>query len=259
VVGAIINAVDSIHYYVDGVLESSGTIPSASLSGVKFPVGYSTVMVAGYFNGVIDTCDFTVFVERACPTNVFDTEGNEYKVTKLAGLCWTENLKSTVYPDSVTPIPFANPYSCDGCPSNLDSIFGLLYTWYSAVDQPEDYIGSLSGVVQGICPEGFHIPAQAEWNSLESYPASQLKSKYYWLNPPASGTDDYGWDARPAGWYNGALDRYEDLYGFAGWWASDVNAGTSTASYFSMYYHCDLIQGEVKRKSDGLSVRCVMD
>jgi uncharacterized protein (TIGR02145 family) len=113
--------------------------------------------------------------------------------------------------------------------------------------------------VQGICPEGFHIPSQAEWTLLEYYPASQLKSTQYWLAPLGPGTDDYGFDARPAGWYNGAFSRYENLYGFAGWWASDVPSGTSTANYFSMSYYCDNIQGEIKPKKDGLSVRCVMD
>jgi len=70
---------------------------------------------------------------------------------------------------------------------------------------------------KGICPNGWHIPTQAEWNLLNIYPVQQLKSTQYWLVPPVAGTDDFGFDARPAGRYNGSIDRYEDLYGFTGW------------------------------------------
>jgi len=113
--------------------------------------------------------------------------------------------------------------------------------------------------VQGICPDEWHIPSQAEWSRLNIFEASQLRSKQYWLNPPGPGSDDFEFDARPAGWYNGFTERYQDLYGFTGWWASDDVPGTATANAFIIAYYCNQIQGEVKKKIDGLSVRCVMD
>ena len=112
--------------------------------------------------------------------------------------------------------------------------------------------------MQGICPEGWHIPSQAEWGLLERYHSKQLMSTNYWLDPPGGGTDNFGFTALPAGWYNGALNRFEDLYGFAGWWASDAQAGT-IANYFSIAYYCNFLQQGEMKKNDGLSVRCVMD
>jgi uncharacterized protein (TIGR02145 family) len=110
-----------------------------------------------------------------------------------------------------------------------------------------------------ICPDGWHLPSQAEWDLLKAFPASQLQSTNYWLDPPGSGTDNYGFDARPAGWYNGKTQRCEDLYGFAGWWASDTDPASNKASYFYITYYCNVIEKSVKNKDDGLSVRCVKE
>jgi uncharacterized protein (TIGR02145 family) len=194
-----------------------------------------------------------IILKDPCPETVSDEETNEYKVTSLAGYCWTENLKTTLIPGTTNPIPFAKVYTCAGCPDHLDDIFGLLYTWYSAMGDP-----TRATHVQGICPDGWHIPSQTEWNALSRFPAAQLKSTNYWLDPPGSGTDDFGFDARPAGWYNSAINRYEDLYGFAGWWAADApTTGTTTATTFYLNYYCDVIQNTTKNKGDGMSVRCV--
>jgi len=248
---AIMATLDSAQYIINGAIYSSG--PDATLQGAIFPIGVSLVMVVGYLEDRADTCEFTVTVLRVCPTTLPDNEGNIYNVTKLAGLCWTSNFQATMYDDG-TPIEWAKPYYSTLYP-NSDShteIFGLLYTWHSAVGVP-----TRSGYVQGICPEGWHVPSTAEWNLLNQFPAEHLKSTDpgHWLTP---GLDLYGFDSRPAGWYNSATDRFEDLYGFTGYWASDAT-GNQTAHYFSFTYYCDHILNGVKYKTDGLSVRCVMD
>jgi uncharacterized protein (TIGR02145 family) len=194
-------------------------------------------------NGACESGLSQIILKDPCPETIKDAEDHEYKVTSLAGFCWTENLRATQYDDG-TPIDFANVYTCPTCPPQLDTIFGLLYDWNSAMGGE-------------ICPVGWHVPSQVEWNSLNRFDASKLKSTKYWLSPPDVGTDDYGWAARPAGWYNGAINRYQDLYGYAGWWASDDNGATVSSFYLS--YYCDKIQKEIRTKADGLSVRCVMD
>jgi uncharacterized protein (TIGR02145 family) len=209
----------------------------------------------GYCEGPLNEINIKV----PCPPSVSDEAGVEYKVTYLAGLCWTENLRTTKYPGTDDDIPFANPYTCADCPEKLDTIYGLLYTWHSAVGATEaDPQPNPQTSVQGICPAGWRIPTQAEWNLLNNYSAQQLQSTEYWLDPPGVGTDDFGFDARPAGWYNGSTDRFEDLYGFAGWWACDAPAGT-TANYSSLHYYCTTLQQDIKKRSDGLSVRCVKE
>ncbi|MDR2972757.1 MAG: fibrobacter succinogenes major paralogous domain-containing protein [Bacteroidales bacterium] len=211
-----------------------------------------------YVKASIGNCESSInqiILKDPCPEYIKDTEDNKYKVTSLGGMCWTENLRSTVYFDSGEPISFALPYTCLGCPDQLDTIFGLLYDWYSAVNDGVLYITH----IQGICPAGWHIPSQSEWGLLQSYSAQQLMSTKYWLTPPAPGTDDFGFTAHPAGFYNSVMNRFEDLYGFTGWWASDAELNTSPVPYYYIAYFCGSILKDLKKKEDGLSVRCVND
>jgi uncharacterized protein (TIGR02145 family) len=242
--------VDYLEYFVNGVFYSN-----TSLNGYEFPIGVSLVKVMAYFDVTVDSCEFNVTVVRVCPPSIPDEEGNVYKVTKLAGLCWTENLKTTLIPGTNDEIPFARPYTCFICPDGLESTFGLLYTWYSALNDGSNR----SEFVQGICPEYWHVPSQEEWSLLSAYDSKSLRSKQYWLDPPGSGTDEFGFDARPAGWYNGTIGRFVDMYGFAGWWASNDVPGTETSNSFIITYYCTQVEKQIKKKIDGLSVRCVMD
>lgn len=216
-----------------------------------------------YVSAANTTCESeTSLIEIfGCPdTTVADEEGNIYRVIPLKGLCWTENLRTTIVPGTFgttdVEIAFAKPYTCPTCPPDLEDIFGLLYTWYSAVNVPEGSNGSV-GLVQGICPAGYHIPTAAEWSRLNTVPANDLKSTDYWIVP--GGTNATTFDARPAGWYNSIKDRFEDLYGYTGWWSSDQNSGTTTSSYFEIAYYCETPQIKTKVSADALSVRCVMD
>jgi uncharacterized protein (TIGR02145 family) len=246
--------IESVCYYINGEEYSCETPATASLDGAVFPIGVSTVKVYAYYLIIVDSCEFTVTVERFCPGTIFDEEGNEYKATKLGGLCWTENLKTTLIPGTTDPIPFAKPYTCTTCPDGLEDIFGLLYSWYSAMGENN----GRSTIVQGICPEFWHIPSSDEWNSLTAYSVQDLRSKQYWLDPPGPGTDKYGFTALPVGRYNGVLGRCVDLYGFTGWWASDEESGAIGNSFIIQYY-CNQILKETTNKANGLSVRCVMD
>jgi len=176
-----------------------------------------------------ESCDPTVWVGTI-----------EYKVTSLAGLCWTENLHHG------TGVPYPGAPVTDN--------FGWLYTWDEAVNGTTP---NANGAYQGICPPGWHIPLQAEWLKLTKYFAPQLKSKNHWVTPPGNGTDNFGFTALPAGWFNSGTNRFEDLYGYTGWWTSD--SGSATTSDASLSYFCDKIQTLPKSKTDKLSVRCVRD
>jgi len=191
----------------------------------------------------------------SCPESIA-YEGGPYKVTSLAGLCWTSNMSNRHYATG-EPISFARAYYCAGCQDStiLANTFGLLYTWYSAVGIPEGSDVVQSHPVQGICPTGWHIPSQAELDLLHQYPARDLKSELYWVIP--GGTNATGFNALPAGKYNSVRNRFEDMYGFTAFWASDSKM--ENALYNSLSYYCDEVINDKTLKSDGLSVRCIMD
>ena len=247
---------DSVSYFIDDILVSSGA--TGTLVGAKFLVGVSNVLAVAYYSVDSDTCEFTVTVFRACPVTVDDIHGNTYDVIALpAGVCWTTNMRATHYSDG-TPIEFARAYT----PTNHtdhDSIFGLLYTWYSVVNVAAPIPTALhlrsSTHIQGICPDGWHIPSQAEWALLNAYDAQHLRSTDHWLIP---GTNNTGFNSLPAGRYNSVINRFVDLYGFTGYWASD-DTGTQNGHAFILNYYCDTPESFEILKSDGLSVRCLMD
>ena len=192
-----------------------------------------------------------------CPMQVYDPVNNIiYAVVELEGLCWTENLRGTLYQHGGA-IPFAKPYLYFGVPVDPE-IFGLLYTWYSATGVLEEFTLETICNMQGICPNGWRIPTQSEWRLLQVYSAEQLRSTELWLDPLGNGNGETGFNAIPAGWYNGTINRYQDLYGFAGWWASDAPFGTNAYSFYLTYY-CNDLMLKINKKIDAMSVRCVMD
>jgi len=258
----IMDILDSVQYYINGKLFSSG--PDASLEGAHFRVCTSEIMVIGFLEDLVDTCYFKVTINRVCPDTVVDVEGNVYVVTPLSGKCWSAYLNSTLYSDS-TAVAFAKPYNSLAYPDAAlnRSIFGLLYTWYSAVGLPE---GSTAlpqpdqyGFVQGICPEGWHLPSQAELALLQAYPSVELRSELHWTTPPGPGTDDYGFDARGSGWFDGKIGWFKDLYGFTGYWSYDSEPGSQFAHYFYLANYCEDGRTDTTNKFDGMSVRCILD
>ena len=88
------------------------------------------------------------------------------------------------------------------------------------------------------------------------FSGTDLMSKDYWIN--ANGTNATGFDARPAGKFNGITNRFEDLYGFTGWWSCDA-APNEQAYDFYLIYYCEMISEQTMNKNNGLSVRCVQD
>ena len=82
-------------------------------------------------------------LKTPCPNSV-TYQGQNYNVTNLGGLCWTCNLANKFYADSIESITFAKVYTCENCPDSItmESIFGLLYSWYSAVGVPEGLVGA---------------------------------------------------------------------------------------------------------------------
>jgi uncharacterized protein (TIGR02145 family) len=262
----LVVSLDSIKYLVNGSLHAVGATSVATLSGSTYNVGVSFVKVVGYLGSLTDTCEFTVTVKKGCPTSIDDYEGNTYKVTELAGLCWTENIRSTIDCDEQA-IPWAKSYDSPEYPASAtrDILFGLLYTWYSAVgnadgdDTPPT--PNSAGFVQGVCPCGSHLPSRIdEWALIEDpidYPTEALKSANpaYWLKP---GIDKWNWEARGAGKYSGAKDKFINLLGFAGWWAFEDTTTQYAESFFIEYFCADPKEGQTL-KTDGLSVRCILD
>jgi len=202
---------------------------------------------------------------------VTDIEGNVYKTIQIGSQTWmAENLRTTHYSDG-SPIPLITSDSIWAaltfndkayCWFNNDSAsnarpYGALYTWPAAMN--------------GVCPDGWHLPSDREWTILTNYLGGldvavnkmmETGSKH-WQNPNALATNESGFTALPggtrsfdAGWLNVAV--WWNLCEIGYWWSS------TEKDYFSSW-HRYIISSTYTAKMDrigfknqgGLSVRCL--
>jgi uncharacterized protein (TIGR02145 family) len=195
-----------------------------------------------------------------CNLTVQDADGNTYDEVPVAGYCWTkQNLRTTKY---VGGEEVANDTLYTGAD---ESVYGRLYTWYSAVGLPEDGTGDITtkqdskGRVQGICPANWHIPTADEMTALQTKTANQLNSELHWVGPYAPFANTLKFTAEPAGKYNNALSRFEGLTTETGFWSAVPPASSSitTTTLMCIAYYCDVPFTKTVYLSDGYSVRCV--
>lgn len=229
---------------------------------------------------VTDPCGGKVSFNRnyiveypACGTGVTvtDVDGNTYETVRTGCECWTKsNLKATKYSDGTT-VPFAMGYTSLDHPDTEENIanFGLLYSWYSAVNVPEGDNAAVPATttdpvssyvyVPGVCPEGWALPSTANLQDATDRVAdvSALKStdQSKWL-PGAAGTDALGFSAVAAGYYDPVSARYLNLLGEAYFWSYDTYTATE-ASCLTVAYYCEQALYQDKVKGMGYSVRCV--
>ena len=187
---------------------------------------------------------------------VQDIDGNTYPSVIIGNKCWmAANMRATHYADG-REITNIYEYVSDKYPNaeaNVN-IYGRLYDWYDAVDTST--LTTSSPHVQGICPDGWYLPNEEDFELLNAVDLTTLRSTNYWFFNP--GTNTTGFDLRPAGMYNFATSRYEDLRGNAYLWSV---TGTSDveAHCFMADCHCYMFVDLILHKQNAASVRCVKE
>jgi len=127
-----------------------------------------------------------------------------------------------------------------------------------------------------VCPSGWHIPTNAEWDKLLRYVdgntstsspyQSQTAGKYLkatsgW-DSGGNGTDVYGFRALPGG-YGNYLGGYYTAGAGGYWWTAsedtDIMGNVNKAYRRYMGYGYDAVYGNSEGKNSLFSVRCVKD
>jgi len=153
----------------------------------------------------------------------------------------------------------ANGSKCYDNNTNNCTQYGRLYDWATAMALPSNCNHSSSCQIkqkhQGICPSGWHIPNDREWNTLivAADGARKLKATSGWS---VSGTDSYGFSALPGGW-GGSDDNYHDVGNHSSWWSSSEILSNSAYQCYTEYdidMNCWESHKEFLR-----SVRCLQD
>lgn len=209
---------------------------------------------------------------------LFDIDGNRYNTVRIGNQIWmAQNLRTTRYkngdiigttvPVTLSIIGETEPKyqwpvgGSDGFVTN----FGRLYTWYSATDP------------RGVCPRGWHLPADSDWTQLIDYLTingygyegsgsdigKALAATYGWdtsnTHPGDVGYDrasnnSSGFSALPSGSRSG--NGVFDLVGvglLAYWWSA-----TSSRDYSLCWTHSDLENSGSDAKN-GFAIRCISD
>ncbi|MBR4217891.1 MAG: hypothetical protein IKR71_02450, partial [Bacteroidales bacterium] len=117
-----------------------------------------------------------------------------------------------------------------------------------------------SQFVQGVCPEGWAVPSSGDYMALFQTAGTSDKvkdSSKGWL-PGYEGTEpNTGFNARGAGYYDNAVERFMNLLGETYFWTSDPAANSQNGTCIVINYHC--ADGMVQDKDKGRchSVRCL--
>ncbi len=226
---------------------------------------------------------------------VTDIDGNEYRTVIIGDQEWmAENLRTTRYRDGedilsglsnadwLNTTSGAMAVQPHGSLAGLDSdedvleAYGPLYNWNAV------------SATAGLCPAGWRVPAENDWNELMDYADSlgypnssiangvgnALKSRRQEESPVGApwatfehprwrfhfthhGMDVFGFSGHPGGYrvFNGSFD-FVGTYGY--WWSSSESGATSAWSRSIFHGSGDVTRLNLS-KQFGFSVRCLRE
>lgn len=204
-------------------------------------------------------------------------DGAVYKVVKIGSQVWmAENLNYnyTEKTRSGQRMSFCYEDSEKNCKK-----YGRLYMWSAAIDSVKLandkknplYCGymvdcEMPSFVQGICPDGWHLPKKEEWEMLlESVGGADsasavLRSTKGWKNGK-NGTDDFNFNVLPAGSRtNRDSAAFMNIGEKASFWTSSDDPKHGMVAFDA---HINTVDAYVRiynsTKDIGFSVRCVKD
>ncbi len=208
-----------------------------------------------------------------CPDTptVTDADGNVYNTVQIGGQCWMkENLRVGTRIDGSQEMSSGNgieKYCYDNDPDNCDT-YGGLYQWNEMMQY------TTTPGEQGICPDGWHLPSDEEWKTMEmtlgmsqgeaddlglrgTDEGGKMKEAgtTHWNSPNTGATNSSGFTALPGGRRESSGSFYylgnQDF-----WWSSSEYSGTSAWRRCLYHDHGQVYRGS-GRKALGRSVRCL--
>jgi uncharacterized protein (TIGR02145 family) len=183
-----------------------GSLSGLTASTQYWAVGYATNSVGTSYG---DTITFTTSASAfTCGTSTVSYDGHDYTTVRIGTQCWfKENLRNDNYRDG-TAIPGSLdnttwPGNTSGAQTVYDqgganeatnlAAYGRLYNWYAVTN------------AAGLCPTGWHVPTDAEWDTLTTHlgglsvAGDKLKSTSGWDNN-GNGSNVSGFTGLPGGY-----------------------------------------------------------
>lgn len=216
----------------------------------------------------------SLFLPKAFSQTVTDVEGQIYKTVVIGNLEWmAENLNTAKYSngdlilhieDSITWDTLTRGawvyYQNDS--SNYAADYGKYYNWEVVNDS------------RNVCPTGWRVPSDADWDSLSSFiggssAGGKLKdsTSNFWNSPNSGASDDYGFKALPGGRRiktyppgntTPGSNRFvfENIGEYAYFWSSWNNHPT-TRKTWELEYNRNLLWKRNSSYLNASNIRCV--
>ena len=181
---------------------------------------------------------------------VTDIDGNVYHSVLIGTQTWlVENLATTRFRNG----DIVRSWCLKMKPQNC-IIYGQLYQWKFMND------------ARGLCPPGWHVPSDAEWNTLINYlggpgvAGGKMKEigSEHWSSPNVDATNESGFTALPGGFRDWRFNFQKIKDGYSAYyWTSTDNGSRPTAP--SLYHHHPFVETNQYEMDHALSVRCIKD
>lgn len=238
---------------------------------LKYTVYAKTIEGDAGSNSIVDipsddtTYVFEIIKDNPCPGVPYVIYQNQkYNTVQIGTQCWLrENLNvgtKVINKTDMKDDKIIEKYCIGGKESYCD-VYGGLYQW----DEMMQYTSKLGS--QGICPVGWHIPTDDEWDILIHYlgysgeAGGRMKESdtLHWSPPNTGATNESSFTALPGGFLDKVIfNYYVNCRHDCRYWTSK-SSDPSNARYKYMSYMGDGIYGDNAYKKDGFSVRCVKD
>ena len=289
---------DTLKSYLNGIYESSFLYPNRQLHNY-LQIGGRAYLIGDQYNGYID--DIIIYNRYLDEDEVFelydktrelvygcnhpnalnydihvdiDDGSCQFETVQIGHQVWmTENLKATHYSngdaiqtgldnEAWTSTEEGAYTVYDDDPANAE-VYGNLYNWYAAYDD------------RGVCPEGWHVPLDEEFDSLFDFlggleiSGGKIKEctqgdcpdSDYWIPPNTGATNEVGFDALPTGWRhsNVGLD-YEYKGELTAFWSSEESPeNTNNSTQFMIWNTSNEVVKWGQGKKFGIPIRCLSD
>ena len=265
------NLVDSLWWDLDGDGATDRVAPLGASVVNSFPDSaggtYTVSVTAKDAIGLATTKSVVISVGGAFTDN---RDGKRYRSVTIGRQTWmAENLNFNYKVTGSTYGNWCYLNSADSCAK-----YGRLYSWAAAMDTITTGCGyrkvctASSGKVRGVCPTGWHLPSQAEWEALftavggADSAAKKLKSTTGWASSWVSngnGTDAYGFSALPSGEKYSVGNLYFESVGSSAPFWSSSETGQNNAYYAVLYEFVYAELNSYLKNYYGFAVRCIKD